>query len=63
MSVLLTTKEVALKLKINPMTVNRSRNTGTLLGHPAPSFINLGRSVRYKENVIDDWIVELGESK
>jgi predicted DNA-binding transcriptional regulator AlpA len=59
MSVLLTTKEVALKLKINPMTVNRSRNTGTLLGHPAPYYINLGRSVRYREDVINEWITGL----
>jgi predicted DNA-binding transcriptional regulator AlpA len=63
MSVLLTTKEVALKLKINPMTVNRSRNTGVLLGHPAPSFISLGRSIRYKENVINAWIIKLEEGK
>jgi len=61
MSTLLTTKEVALKLKINPMTVNRSRNTGTLLGHPAPSYISLGRSVRYKESIIDAWVIALGE--
>jgi len=63
MSVLLTTKEVALKLKINPMTVNRSRKTGTLLGHPSPYYITLGRSVRYREDVIDEWVIALGEEK
>ena len=60
---LLTSKEVAALLRINPMTVNRSRFTGVLLGQPAPEHKKIGKSVRYDENIINDWILSLWEAK
>ena len=56
MSEQLTSKEVAAMLKIHPMTVNRSRKTGVLLGREAPKFKKLGKTVRYELDVINKWL-------
>jgi len=56
MTQLLTTKEVALKIKINPIVINASRVSGKLLGIEAPKHLKMGRAVRYEESTIEEWL-------
>ena len=42
------TNEVAEILHCSPSAIRNSRNTGRLLGLPAPGHIKMGTSVRYK---------------
>jgi len=62
MSKLLTTKQVAERLSIAPSTVDKSRMSGLLLGIKAPEFKKMGRSVRYTENAIEEWVNEFNGS-
>lgn len=49
---LLTSEQAAKFLGIQPTTLKQSRYTGILLGEPAPPFIKMGRSTRYKLSVL-----------
>ena len=56
MTQLLTTKEVALKLRLNPIVINASRVSGQLMGIEAPKHLKMGRTVRYEESTIEEWL-------
>tara|TARA_R110002110_G_scaffold187274_1_gene394702 strand:+ start:739 stop:930 length:192 start_codon:yes stop_codon:yes gene_type:complete len=56
MSKLLTSKDLAEKLNVNPQLINESRVSGQLLGADAPKFLKMGRSVRYEESTIEAWL-------
>ncbi|KAA0873527.1 helix-turn-helix transcriptional regulator [Nitrincola tapanii] len=43
-------------------TLKLARHTGTLAGVPAPQFLKIGRTVRYEQRVLDDWLSQF-ESK
>lgn len=45
---LLNSEQAAKFLGIQPTTLKQSRHTGILLGEPAPPFLKMGRSTRYK---------------
>lgn len=50
---LLTTNELAKRLKLHPETIRADRAAGNLLGIP---YIHLGKSVRYCPTDIANWI-------
>jgi hypothetical protein len=58
-SLLLTTDDLALELRISPVTVKMSRSSSVLLGHSAPPFIKLGRCVRYRRHDIEKWLDDI----
>lgn len=37
-------------------TLRKSRHTGTLLGHPTPRYLKIGRTVRYRQEDLDEWL-------
>lgn len=47
--------EAAALLGLSKNTLRNSRNTGQLLGVPAPRFIKMGVSVRYKGSTLREW--------
>jgi hypothetical protein len=49
---LLTEIKSAEVLASTPGSLKQSRNNGTLFGKPAPKFVKLGRSIRYKLSVL-----------
>ena len=53
-SPLLTTEQAAKKLNIHPSTLEKGRQS--FRKDLFPPYIKLGRSVRYREKSIDDWI-------
>lgn len=58
MSELLTTKEVATRLKVNPATVNRWRKEEK----PVP-FLQVGRQVRFEMEKVIEWLEIKKEDK
>ena len=56
MSKLLTSKDLAEKLSVNPQLINESRVSGQLMGVQAPAHLKMGRSVRYAESTIEAWL-------
>ncbi len=52
------TSETAHYLGVCKSDVDQSRVTGELRGHPAPSFIKFGRSVRYRVEDLEKWLRE-----
>ena len=48
--------EAAKILGVAPITMKVSRQTGTLLGIPAPKFLKMGRLIRYKNYVLWEWV-------
>ena len=48
--------EAAKILGVAPITMKVSRQTGTLLGKPAPEFLKMGRLIRYKNYVLVEWV-------
>lgn len=52
------TSETAHYLGVCKSDVDKSRVTGELRGHPAPNFITLGRSIRYRVEDLDKWLRE-----
>lgn len=53
---LLTSKEFARELNISDQAVRHSRLTGTLIGAPAPKFLKIGRTVRYRPEEVENWL-------
>jgi len=41
-----------------PSTLKISRVTGSLLGHPAPQYLKIGRKVIYDKVVLDTWLAQ-----
>ena len=52
------TSETAHYLGVCKSDIDKSRVTGELRGHPAPSFIKLGRSIRYRVEDLNKWLKE-----
>jgi hypothetical protein len=44
-------------------TLKQSRVTGQLFGLPAPRFVKLGRSVRYKQSTLQNWCNQFSERR
>lgn len=55
LSNLYSNKETAKLLGCSPNSLKQSRVSGMLFGAKAPSYIKLGRSVRYEQNTIAEW--------
>jgi predicted DNA-binding transcriptional regulator AlpA len=56
MSKLLTSKELAEKLSVSNQFIALSRTTGQLMGIEAPKHLKMGRTVRYEESTIEEWL-------
>ena len=56
-----TTKSSAKFLDCAEQTLKQSRVTGKLFGVPAPKFIKLGNSVRYKRETLQAWCDQFTE--
>ncbi len=57
---LLNTSSFAESIDCSPYTLRLSRTTGLLFGKPAPEFIKIGKSCFYRQETIEQWIVENG---
>lgn len=55
---LLTSAQAAEFLGFSEYTVRLSRTTGKLAGEQAPSFIKIGRNVRYKKADLSEWLAQ-----
>lgn len=55
-SPLLTTGEAAKLLAYSPRSLDNSRVSGLLGGVPAPMFVKLGRTVRYRKDTLEIWV-------
>ena len=51
MSDMLTTQEVADRIRVHPVTLARWRAAGT-----GPAFVRVGRSIRYPAAELDAWL-------
>jgi len=56
-----TTVQAAEFLSCSKHTLDNSRNTGKLMGLPAPAHIKFGYAVRYKKETLETWIDSLNE--
>jgi len=56
MSNLLTSKELAEKLSVSAQFIAESRVSGILMGIEAPKHLKMGRTVRYEESTIEEWL-------
>jgi hypothetical protein len=56
---LLDEKEAAFIIGAAMPTLRKSRCTGKLFGMPAPTYLKLGRTIRYKLSVLNDWLDSL----
>ena len=59
----LTTGEAANYLKCSTHSLNMSRSTGLLFGQPAPAFVKVGRSIRYKPVTLLKWLNQFKETE
>ena len=59
----LTTIEAAKYLKCSPHSLNISRGTGSLFGQPAPAFVRVGKSIRYKPVTLLKWLNQFKETE
>jgi hypothetical protein len=48
MDTLYNEREAAPQIGVKPSTLKQARHTGVLFGKPGPSFLKMGRTVRYK---------------
>jgi hypothetical protein len=46
-------------LGVAPATLRKSRVTGTLLGMATPAFLKIGKTVRYRESDLREWLDEI----
>jgi predicted DNA-binding transcriptional regulator AlpA len=46
-------------LGVSPATLRKSRVTGTLLGLPTPIFLKMGKTIRYRDADIREWLSQL----
>lgn len=53
------TKEAAIYIGVCKSSLDKSRVTGELMGHPAPVFVKMGKSIRYRKNDLDRWVNDL----
>ena len=51
----LSTLEAAELLNCSPHSLNQSRSNGLLFGQPAPLYIKIGKTVRYKRSTLIKW--------
>ena len=58
---ILTTRQAAAKLGIQAATLKQSRHTGILFGEPAPTFLKMGRSTRYKLTSLIEFLNQFPE--
>ena len=56
---LLDEKEAALIIGAATPTLRKSRCTGELFGLPAPTYLKLGRTIRYKVSALNEWLESL----
>ncbi|WP_299310927.1 helix-turn-helix domain-containing protein [uncultured Halomonas sp.] len=57
----LTEREAAAALGLQPATLRQSRWTGRLAGVKAPTFIRMGRNIRYRAEDLDAWLDQFEE--
>lgn len=55
-SSLLSTKEAAKYLGLQPSTLRNARSTGKLAGTTPPAYLKIGTIVRYEKEVLDSWL-------
>jgi hypothetical protein len=53
---LLDDHEAGLKLSAAAATMRKSRCTGILFGQPAPRFLKIGKTIRYRESDLQAWL-------
>jgi hypothetical protein len=58
---LLDEKQAALIIGTATPTLRKSRCTGKLFGLPTPTYLKLGRTIRYKVSVLNDWLESLDQ--
>lgn len=61
MAKLLTSKDLADILCVSSQYVNESRVSGFLMGYKAPKHLKMGRTVRYEESTVNEWINMVAE--
>lgn len=54
-------RQAADYLGYRPSTLRQSRWSGTLAGAPAPQYIRIGRSIRYRVEDLDRWLEKHAE--
>jgi hypothetical protein len=57
----LTEREAADFLGLQPATLRQSRWTGKLAGVSAPVFIRMGRNIRYRADDLNTWLGQFEE--
>jgi len=58
---LLSTKDAAPYTGTSADALKISRSTGLLFGLPAPKYIKIGRTVRYKKSTLQAWLDQFEE--
>mgnify|MGYP003634448906 CR=1 FL=1 len=58
---LLSNRNAASIVGTTPDALKGARCTGLLFGIPAPSFIRIGRTIRYKESTLQAWLDQFEE--
>ena len=58
---LLNSEQAAKILGIQATTLKQSRHTGILLGEPAPPFLKMGRSTRYRLAALREFLDQFPE--
>lgn len=56
-----TSNSAANYLDYSTATLRNSRHTGNLAGVKAPSYIKMGKSVRYDKSVLDAWLAQFNQ--
>ena len=56
MAKLLSSKDLAELLSVSGQYVTESRVSGVLMGYKAPKHLKMGRTVRYEESTINEWL-------
>ena len=56
MAKLLSSKDLASILCVSGQYVTESRISGELMGYKAPKHLKMGRTVRYSESTINEWL-------
>lgn len=60
---ILSNKEAASYIGCAPNSLKQSRVTGQLFSLPAPAFLKMGSSIRYKVTTLDEWLSQFSEKK
>jgi hypothetical protein len=59
--IIIPTQDAARLIGAAPSSLKQSRYTGMLFGQPAPTFIKMGRSTRYKLSVLLEFVDQFPE--